>query len=562
MNWISNKQYKSLQNYFHHVESRGDKKGDKPFQQIKRQKTRSLHLNRLHFYMSIPLKLLIFVCSIYAAALGAQTNFRSGWEAANPVAPLPVLRIGEKVKIHQGYLDQASREGDALKRLYGFLYLFEDYLDDHDFSKAAEYLLEAETLVNNSRISGWQGFVAFRRGVLNLRLKNYKQAIPYYETAATLCAAAGDSMCMGESFGQISAMYGLTGDYSQARQYFESALPLITRYGTQARLASLFDNFGNLLSDQGHPAEAVLYFEKALHTVENDEDKRQATIFRNNLAGAHYHLQQYDQALKIYQACIQLGEEKNWKEDLIYNYAGISGVYERTGHYREALHFFKKYQSLQDSLIGTNTQGKIADLEARYHRQQQEIKLQKSNSELATARLSLERGALSFLILFLLLAVALWRWRLQQQQAKREKAQNQENLKNITRLLLEKNARIVVLEEQVQAVVNPIPVKTDPEEFEKNLFDQRILTEDDWIAFKTYFEKVYPGYIQRLRSTYTDISDAEKRLFLFIKLHLDRKEAATMLGISVDSVKRTRNRLRKRLGLGEDVELETYIHAF
>ena len=293
--------------------------------------------------------------------------------------------------------------------------------------------------------------------------------------------------------------------------------------------------------------------------MEKDDDKRQATIFRNNLAGAHYHLQQYDQALEIYQQCILLGEEKNWKEDLIYNYAGISGVYERTGHYREALDFFKKYQALQDSLIGANTQGRIADLEARYYGQQKDLALQKSQTELATTRLSLERGVLLLSILLLLLAVGLWRWRLQTRLLQQEKVQNQENLTNLTRMLLEKNTRILALEE---AVSSQVSVRADPEEFEKNLYDQRILTDEDWVAFKTYFEKVYPGYIQRLRSTYTDMSDAEKRLFLFIKLHLDRKEAATMLGISVDSVKRTRNRLRKRLGLGEDVELEAYIHAF
>ena len=47
--------------------------------------------------------------------------------------------------------------------------------------------------------------------------------------------------------------------------------------------------------------------------------------------------------------------------------------------------------------------------------------------------------------------------------------------------------------------------------------------------------------------------EAEERLFLFIKLNLTSQEAAAMLRISVDGVKKTRNRLRKRLGLGEDV---------
>ncbi len=408
----------------------------------------------------------------------------------------------------------------------------------------------------DTRNPDWQGFVAFRRGVLNLRLKNYKQAITYYETAARLCAAAGDSMCVGESLGQLSSMYGQIGDYAQAHQYFESALPLITRYGTNARLSSLLHNFANLLTIQKRPAEAIPYFEKALTVLEKEDNQRQATIFRNNLAGAYCELQQYDQALKMYQQCILLSQKNNWQENLIYNYAGVSGVFERTGQYREALDFFKKYHILQDSLIGATTQEKIANLETQYHVQQKELELQKSQAELTMARLSLERGIILLFVVGLLAGFGVWRWRLQSRRAKHEIAQNQENLTQLTRILLEKNELLTELEEQI-AQQSP-----QPEGFERNLHEQRILTDADWAAFRTYFDRAYPGYLQRLRTAFPALTDAEKRLFLFIKLNLTRKEAATILGISPESVKKTRNRLRHRLGLGEDVELEVYIRGF
>ncbi len=504
--------------------------------------------------MKISAILLFFICSLYASPMNAQANFRAGWEQANPLAPASPLELEEKVKTHQAFLDHATPQNDPLPRLYGFLYLFEDYLNAHDFSKAAEYLLEAETLAKDSNNSDWQGFVVFRRGVLNLRLKNYKQAITYYEKAAMLCTAAGDSLCMGESLGQIGSMYSQIGDYARAHQYFESALPLITRYGTNTRLAALLDNFGNLLSNQGRPAEAVPYFKKALMASEKAGDQRQTTIFQNNLAGAYCELRQYGQSLNLYRHCILLNKEKNWQEDLIYNYAGISGVFERTGRYREALDFFKKYQGLQDSLIGVSTQGKIAHLETQYYRQQQEIELQKSQAELATAHHSLERGILLLAALGLLVAVGLWRWRLQNRQARRDGLQNRENLAQLTRILLEKNELLAKLESQVA----PLP----PEGFEESLYDQRILTEADWVAFKGYFDKAHPGYLLRLRTAYPSLSDAEERLFLFIKLNLTRKEAAAILGISPDSVKKTRQRLRQRLGLGEEVELEVYVRGF
>ncbi len=95
-----------------------------------------------------------------------------------------------------------------------------------------------------------------------------------------------------------------------------------------------------------------------------------------------------------------------------------------------------------------------------------------------------------------------------------------------------------------------------------HITNQRILTNGDWVSFKTKFKKVYPGYLFRLRTAYPILSEAEERLFLFIKLNLKTKEIAAILGISVDSVKKARFWLRKRIHLNEDVPLDNFIHDF
>jgi DNA-binding CsgD family transcriptional regulator len=99
-------------------------------------------------------------------------------------------------------------------------------------------------------------------------------------------------------------------------------------------------------------------------------------------------------------------------------------------------------------------------------------------------------------------------------------------------------------------------------DIENDLFNQHILTEADWLAFKSAFEKAYPGYLIRLRRAYPGITNAEERLFLFIKLNLGTKESANMLGISATSVKKYRNRLRRRMNLAEEVDLEIFIRTF
>lgn len=71
-----------------------------------------------------------------------------------------------------------------------------------------------------------------------------------------------------------------------------------------------------------------------------------------------------------------------------------------------------------------------------------------------------------------------------------------------------------------------------------NLYNKRILTNSDWFAFKASFEDSYPGYIRKLNKHHGYLSEAEQRILLFIKLGFTSKDISSVLGISVDSVKK------------------------
>ncbi len=282
----------------------------------------------------------------------------------------------------------------------------------------------------------------------------------------------------------------------------------------------------------------------------------------NNLADAYRRLGLFDQAIHTYEESILFNKKHQQADNLIMNYMGLSALYDTMGNYRLSNEFLGKHYALKDSLIGAQTKLKIADLEAKYKSQEKELALQKTQLQLSATQRTLERGTGLFLWVVLLVAFGLWRWKTQTHATKRERIQSQEALDALTRILLEKNTRLAALEAQISEQLSQIKPSNETADFEDNIYNQRILTYEDWAAFKVYFEKVYPDYIRRLRAAYPSLSDAEKRLFLFIKLNLSTRETASMLGISVESVKKTRNRLRHRLGLGQEDVLDEYIRTF
>ncbi|NJM24189.1 MAG: hypothetical protein HC859_00175 [Bacteroidia bacterium] len=89
-----------------------------------------------------------------------------------------------------------------------------------------------------------------------------------------------------------------------------------------------------------------------------------------------------------------------------------------------------------------------------------------------------------------------------------------------------------------------------------------ILTDEDWERFKRTFQEVYPDFFAGLRYRFPAITASETRLAALIKISLSLKEAANMLGISADSVKKSRYRLKKRLGLQDEQSLEEFLSRF
>jgi DNA-binding CsgD family transcriptional regulator len=143
----------------------------------------------------------------------------------------------------------------------------------------------------------------------------------------------------------------------------------------------------------------------------------------------------------------------------------------------------------------------------------------------------------------------------EKKQMEQEIISAREQLNMFTENILEKTSLIEKLEEQVKGN----SVSAEQQLLITELSQQTILTEDDWIKFKTLFEKIHPSFFQQLKEKSADITVAEQRMAALTRLQLTSKQMAAMLGISVDSVHKTRQRLRQRLQLNADVNLDEYI---
>ena len=86
--------------------------------------------------------------------------------------------------------------------------------------------------------------------------------------------------------------------------------------------------------------------------------------------------------------------------------------------------------------------------------------------------------------------------------------------------------------------------------------------EDDWVQFAYHFDQVHHGFFARLRERHPQLTPKDHKLCAYLRMNLNTKEIAPLLNISVRGVEISRYRLRKKLGLTKEVNLQEWMLKF
>lgn len=94
------------------------------------------------------------------------------------------------------------------------------------------------------------------------------------------------------------------------------------------------------------------------------------------------------------------------------------------------------------------------------------------------------------------------------------------------------------------------------------LIQQDAVGDEEWDHFIQEFSVLHKDFIDRLSFQFGNFSKNELRLVSFMKMNLSTKEIANTLRVSPDGVKKARYRLRKKMGLASDIDLQDYLLSY
>jgi DNA-binding response OmpR family regulator/DNA-binding CsgD family transcriptional regulator len=94
----------------------------------------------------------------------------------------------------------------------------------------------------------------------------------------------------------------------------------------------------------------------------------------------------------------------------------------------------------------------------------------------------------------------------------------------------------------------------------RNRIRNKSIIVNNWTIFQLKFNQAYPNLTAHIMSQFPHLSKQDMIIISAIFSNLNSIQLSVILGISPESVRKDKYRLKKKLGLGKEVDLTQYIH--
>ncbi len=415
-------------------------------------------------------------------------------------------------------------------------------------------------------------------GVSQIYYGSYTDGYENLDKAIAIYKKSEDYYYLSQAYRDVAGGYFFQEKYPEATDYNNQSLALCTQiediYGEAQSLKSL----AKIQVKQKQLDTALQTSLKALELYEAIDNPIELAGVQRQLGEIYFLQKRYDLSLNAYQTAeskIDISEVPPVLHDI---YKGLYQLYDATGEAPKALEAFEKYTVLSDSIYSVEKAAQLEELQLIYNveKKDQEIKILTQDLTLSSLRRQLLSLALIGLAIIAGLifygqytrrkkekAIAFERSQRQKAELEKEQIEKAQIERELTAQVLQlcrKNELLLNVKEEVESLSKSKEVNQEQAVRRLSRTISRNLESDqDWQQFLSTFERVHPDFLNQLNQENQKLSPAEQRLACLLRMNLSSKEIATMLSISDEGVKKARYRLRKKLGLNSEVNLQKHL---
>lgn len=451
-------------------------------------------------------------------------------------------------------------------------------------AKSLDYFEEVKDTTRICQVYNNLGIVYEKIGDIDL-------ALEYYDKALAVVPPK-DSLTIGCLYLNKGIIAEMQQNKEQALLYLQQAIPYFEGIEDWIDLAFVYSEIAAVYVNDNQLDSALYFLETAAAVqkkiAEND------FLYHTQLGEVYYKKKDYQTALVYLHQAYEMGKESGHLSYWLTTLGWLRQTHAALGNYKQAFDYAVQEKILNDTLQATERVKLVESLEIQYavEKKDQEIaalnehlELEQNKVLLAEQRAKVQQlyqnillGGVVIILLFIVLLVNRMRIRkklflareaaLQQKHkiAELEKKQLQLDLEHKNRSLsnlalsaVHKNEMLDALEEQLQVLSQQDQQTSVAVKPIQKMIKEQASIEEGWNEFKVHFEEVHPEFYKKLLAVADNLTQNDLRHCTYIKVKLDSKEIARIMGISPKSVQMSRYRIKKKLQLDKEDDLFVFV---
>jgi len=542
--------------------------------------------------------LILFLLFLFSSQFGFSNPIDENLDSLFKYSNNQSITFSEKVQIASNII--LLSKNDTTKIIEAYSNLGSIHLIHSSYSEALENFHKAISLStiikDTSQLCENNYFI----GNTYLYLNEFNKALDHYQKVVVLAKQLDDQKTLGMVYNSRGIVFSKQKELNNAFQAYRKSLMIFKginfEYGTIYPLL----NIGDYYLRVNQPDTAIFYFDKVLDLELKYNDIKGEAIVYGNYGLAYHQKKQYKKALAYYNKSLSIAIKSNYKKIVYDNYKDISDTYKSLKNYNQSIIYLEKYHSLKDSIFNNENDNKIAELQNSYEIEKKEKEVLAGKEQIKkleySDKINRFKIYLSICLFFIILLSSIFivaRLRISIKKKKEIITKNEEihlikeqliqtkltvqkeesirlekELKNknedLTNFALDiarkneftqmissnlkqlkstsdENAKISLLQELIFKTNNHLKINEDFEHFQNNI------------------EKVNHDFFENLNNKFPGLTTNEKHLCGLIRLNLTIKDISSIKNISPKSVEMNRYRLRKKLNLSVEDDLNQII---
>ncbi len=386
----------------------------------------------------------------------------------------------------------------------------------------------------------------------------------------------------------LSDVFKIEKKFDSALYYNELNLAVTHASGDKLRNAKALANKGDLFTIMGDYEKAVQTLRKSQLLMKDLDVPKYICHLDYNLAGAYLGLKQYDSADMLFKKALKVASNISYATVIENALEGLYKLNKERNDFRSALEYYEQVIAYTDSIRSENVQVRMAELETKYETAKKEKQIAQMEYEqkiLDKQAFTFRLAAFALSFILLLIIFAIWQKKrkdkqihlqkelvlhkekeladLELEKSKIKEQELQQNLmyksKQLSSHALHMMQKNNMLHEITEELVTASDQDASMVKRIKFLINESLRSDKDWDVFKLYFEEINKGFFEKLKEINPELTINDLRLCALIKLNMNSKEMASVLNISPNSIKSARYRLKKKLELEVDADLESFV---